>query len=573
MNRREFLKQGVSATGGVMLSGEVKPAASVSVTDLGADPTGRKDSTAAVRAAIQKVSKIGGRLNFPKGTYLFTPTSGTILSFNSYQRLTVEGNGSLLKFSGNAQPFTFAACSDLQFADLRIDWQDPPFSQGQVQSVAGWQVDIALDPDYRNYPIASVEAIGQYARATKLPAPKGIDSYYNVASIQRVSPELVRLTLKKQLPLTAGMCVVLRHRVYGSNAVVLRKCVNSRIFGVTIHTAPGLGLVALGCTDIALATFAVTPPPDSSRYMSTCSDGSHFVDCRGTLSLSHCTFLGMGDDAVNVFASYWKVEESYAGICHVSARSHSPIGDWQLPRAGDTLQFVDATTLAPLQQATIKGTSLAGSNAILTTSGTGVAPRGALVCNQMSAPKLEVMDSHFLGNRARGIVAHSNVTIENNNFWGCSLPAILLAADAKWMEGPVVNNVLISQNRFGNCGYAYPGAGTGVITISTSQDAAASSAVQAKQVNSNITVSDNTFDPSPLAAVYCAAAWNVSLLNNVVSTPAAASGIASMALVNASGIHLSGNSGSNAADIVLDHCTNVNAGTNQRLTVKRTDAS
>ena len=141
------------------------------------------------------------------------------------------------------------------------------------------------------------------------------------------------------------------------------------------------------------------------------------------------------------------------------------------------------------------------------------------------------------------------------------------------MEGPVVNNVLISQNRFGNCGYAYPGAGTGVITISTSQDAAASSAVQAKQVNSNITVSDNTFDPSPLAAVYCAAAWNVSLLNNVVSTPAAASGTASMALVNASGIHLSGNSGSNAADIVLDHCTNVNTGTNQRLTVKRTDAS
>jgi hypothetical protein len=280
----------------------------------------------------------------------------------------------------------------------------------------------------------------------------------------------------------------------------------------------------------------------------------------------------MGDDAVNVFASYWKVEESYAGECHVSARSHSPIGDWQLPRAGDTLQFVDATTLAPLQQATIKGASLAGSNAILTTSGTGVAPRGALVCNQMSAPKLEVMDSHFLGNRARGIVAHSNVTIQNNNFWGCSLPAILLAPDAKWMEGPVVNNVTISQNRFGNCGYAYPGAGTGVITISTSQDAP-SSAVQEKQVNSNITVSDNTFDPSPLAAVYCAAAWNVSVLNNVVSQPTSVSGAASMALVNTTGIHLSGNSGSSAADIVLQHCTNVDAGTNQQMTVKRTDPS
>ena len=31
--------------------------------------------------------------------------------------------------------------------------------------------------------------------------------------------------------------------------------------------------------------------------------------------------------------------------------------------------------------------------------------------------------------------------------------------------------------------------------------------------------------------------------------------------------------GSSAADIVLDHCTNVSAGTNQRLILKRTDAS
>jgi hypothetical protein len=281
----------------------------------------------------------------------------------------------------------------------------------------------------------------------------------------------------------------------------------------------------------------------------------------------------MGDDAINVFASYWKVEESSAGSYLVSARSQSPIGEWQLPRAGDTLQFVDAATLVPLQQATSTRASLDGARALLTASHTaGDVRNGALVCNLASAPKVEVMDSHFLGNRARGVVAHSDLRIENNAFSGCSMPAILLAPDARWMEGPAVKNVIIRRNHFANCGYAHPGESTGVITIGTSHDVR-SGPVQEQRVNSDITVTDNTFNPSPVAAIYCAATSNISLLNNVVSTLADASGAASMVLVNTSSIHLHGNSGSNAADIVLRHCSNVDAGTNQHMTVRRIDAS
>jgi hypothetical protein len=567
------LKQSVSATGGIALTGETKPPDGVSVTDHGADPTGRRDSTEAVQAAIAKLPKIGGRLSFPKGTYRFMPSKGTILSFISYRGLRVEGNGSLLKFNGDAQPFLFADCSDLQFANLRIDWQDPPFSQGRVQSVAGARMDIALDPECRNNSIDSVEAIGQYDRATKLPSPNGIDSYHSVTTIRRTSPEVLQLTLNKPLPLMADMYLVLRHRVYGSNAVVLRKCVSTRILGITIHAAPGLGIVALGCTDIAIDALAVAPTPGSSRYMSTCSDASHFVDCRGSLSISHCSFRGMGDDAINVFASYWKVEECSAGSYHVSARSRSPIGEWQLPRAGDTLQFVDAATLVPLQQATSTRASLDGARALLTACHpAGGVRSGALVCNLASAPKVEVVDSHFLGNRARGVVAHSDLRIENNAFSGCSMPAILLAPDARWMEGPAVKNVIIRRNHFTNCGYAHPGESTGVITIGTSHDVR-SGPVQEQRVNSDITVTDNTFNPSPVAAIYCAAASNISLLNNVVSTPAGVSGVASMVLVNTSSIHLRGNIGSSAADIVLDHCSNVDAGANQHMIVRRIDPS
>jgi hypothetical protein len=281
----------------------------------------------------------------------------------------------------------------------------------------------------------------------------------------------------------------------------------------------------------------------------------------------------MGDDAVNVFASYWKVEDSSGATYAVSARSQSPIGDWQLPRAGDTLQFVDAVTFAPLQQATVARANLYGSRALLAARSTGGALRnGALVCNLAAAPQLEIAHSHFLGNRARGVVAHSNVRIENNSFSGCSLPAILLAPDAHWMEGPAVKNVIIRRNQFANCGYAHPSESIGVITIATSHDVR-TGPVQEQRVNSDITVTDNTFNSSPVAAIYCAAASNVALLNNVVSTQAGANGAPSMELVNTSAIHLHGNSGSSAADIVLHHCTNVDAGTNQHMTVRRTDPS
>ena len=52
-------------------------------------------------------------------------------------------------------------------------------------------------------------------------------------------------------------------------------------------------------------------------------------------------------------------------------------------------------------------------------------PLGSLVCNRSAVAQLTISNCHFLGNRARGVVAHSNARIEDNSFSGCSLAAIL----------------------------------------------------------------------------------------------------------------------------------------------------
>jgi hypothetical protein len=589
MNRRDFLKQSLSASA-IALAPALPSSGVVSVTEHGADPTGKRDSTAALRTAIAQLPKQGGRLVFAKGSYRLDQTSGTVLAFNSLRQLTVEGNGALLLCSGQGQPLLFAGCTDTNISGLQIDWPLPPFSQGMVKTVSGKQVDVALDPEFGNAEIQKVEAIGQYDPSTKLPSPDGVDIYHSVTAVSRVSPQVVRLTLKQPLPLSPGMHLVLRHTVYGANALVLRSCTNTRISDVTIHASPGLGMLALGCTDLALDNFSVTPTPGTSRYLSTCSDGSHFVDCRGSLTIGNSCFRGMGDDAVNAFASFWTVQESQPGSITVSARSNSPVGDWQLPRSGDTLQFVDASSFQSLTQAQVVHAVLQGGRAVISINGgAGNIPEGALVSNLAAVPQLQVNESHFLGNRARGVVAHANVTIANSDFSGCSLPAILLAPDAHWMEGPTVQNVVIRDNRFSNCGYGKSHAPQGIITIDTTHDARPERS-GGPQVNKDIVISGNTFDPSPAPALYCAHASGVSLLKNTFASPdsfartsphvatmksatalqaAPSLGDNQVVIVDSGGLHVRDNTGATGAGILLSRCTRVDAASNVRLTLKR----
>ncbi|HEX6773130.1 MAG TPA: right-handed parallel beta-helix repeat-containing protein, partial [Acidobacteriaceae bacterium] len=231
---------------------------------------------------------------------------------------------------------------------------------------------------------------------------------------------------------------------------------------------------------------------------------------------------------------------------------------------------------------------LQGGRAVISISGASDVPVGALVCNLAGAPQLQVSESHFLGNRARGIVAHANVTITNSEFSGCSLPAILLAPDAHWMEGPAVQKVVIRDNHFSNCAYGKPDASQGVITIDTTHDARPERS-GGPQVNKDIVVSGNTFDPSPAPAIYCAHASGVSLLKNTfaprtfpitltgrIGAMKAASPMQTAAtvgdpvvIVDSDELDLKENTSTTGAVIVLSRCTGVDAASNVRLTVQR----
>jgi Pectate lyase superfamily protein/Right handed beta helix region len=99
-----------------------------SVTDFGADPTGQKDSTAAVQKAIASLARRNARLVFPAGKYTFAASDSVLMDFGGYEGLEIFGNGAELFFVGATQPFCMTGCKDLELHDIIIDWTSTPCS-------------------------------------------------------------------------------------------------------------------------------------------------------------------------------------------------------------------------------------------------------------------------------------------------------------------------------------------------------------------------------------------------------------------------------------------------------------
>ena len=130
MQRREFLGNVVrtaAAGGAALIAGRsawpLAESRRASVTDFGADPTGQKDSTAAVQKAIASLARRNARLVFPAGKYTFAGSSAVLMDFSGYEGLEIFGNGAELRFTGAMQPLRMMGCRDLEVHDFVIDWQ------------------------------------------------------------------------------------------------------------------------------------------------------------------------------------------------------------------------------------------------------------------------------------------------------------------------------------------------------------------------------------------------------------------------------------------------------------------
>lgn len=549
-----------------------------SVVDFGADPTGQKDATAAVKKAIASLAKRNARLVFPAGKYTFAASNSILMGFRGYEGLEIFGNGAELSFAGATQPLHLTGCKDMEVHDIIVDWARAPFSQGVVRMVGDRSVTVAVDPAYPVDGSEHVQALLGFENKEKTPVATGVN-VYGIGGAQLRGSQMLEIALASHAPFNAGDIVVLLHPPSAVAAVRLDGCEQILLETVVFHAAPGAALLFSGCRDITMDTIRVIPHPGSGRLLSSCGEGVEIVDSTGTVSVQHALIRGTAGAGMRVQQSYWRlsqVTDPQAAL--LASTDGKPVPEWLLPRQGTYMQLSEAGTLKLLGEIAVTRARPVPGGMQLTFDET-LSPavgKGTLFCLSASnQAQLKMDDCKFHGGPHVGVVAQSRVRVANSSFSGYAGPAILLAPDLEHMRGPVVENIHITDSIFTECNLA-PGNERGAITIDTQPEfnRAAKSAPRNDKgirINEGITVQRNSFYDLGGPAIYCAGAtWldvESNRFNNCDTRRPAGEEPRAIVLRNLDQSTITANEATAPARIVMIDCTDkVKVGDNGPLT-------
>ncbi|MCX6893958.1 MAG: right-handed parallel beta-helix repeat-containing protein [Verrucomicrobia bacterium] len=440
----------------------VLPAAALDVTQFGAIPDDGKDDTGAFLAAFQAVQTNATKLiEIPKGRYHLRADGnprnrGILFPVTRTDGLTIRGPGAELMMSGVAGVFYFTECQNITVEGLTVDWERPDFSQGTVITNGVRQFDVRVED---GFPVQGGEAVTSfmsYDPATRLPYGKDLDVYDSVEKTELVRPQVLRVFLKRNIPVKVGTLLVLRHQTYGSGVFRFHRCADVRVNDVTVFTCPGMSLVGGVSTNISLQRYNVLLRPGSGRMMSATADATHFAGCKGTVSLTDCTFEGMGDDGMNVKSGLYLTVKERVDDRTVLGQHNLKMTD--VPDAGDVIELSHPENLLPFATNRVLAASLeSGTNRIHRVTFAEPLPAelrvGDLLGNASRTPKLRMKNCTVRANRARGVLCQTrDAVIEGCAFRNCTGPGVMVLTEiSHFHESIGTRNVTVRSNLFENC--------------------------------------------------------------------------------------------------------------------------
>lgn len=459
LSRRSFLA-GAAASGVTVSSlsratSEGAPPV-VSVADFGARPDGT-NARAGVRTAIARLPRKGGAiLHFPPGIYRFGGGRDPGIHVVDIEDLTIDAPGCTFLFQDVALAVGLERCRRAHLRGFAIDWERPPFSQGDVIASArdGLSADIRIDAEFPVDGSERIYALGTYDRKLGHVAKGGSDDYKAVTNVTLASRQLLRLGFNRRLALRQGDTVVLRHDVPGhAHAISLTLCDGAEVDHVSVYASCSMALVGYRCRDLAIRGFDVKPKPGSTRLLSTNADAIHLADGLGTIDIRDCTLTGMGDDCINVTGQFFRVSElrdlRTATVLRANRGEQRPFNPNDLPRNGERFMIFRSGSLEPLGEAVVAGAEAGPSETLhfVADLPSQIRP-GDFFCDASNLSALTVSHCRFPGNRARGILAHNDAVIKNCFFAHQSLQGILLTSDLGWIECGPADRVSIINNEF-----------------------------------------------------------------------------------------------------------------------------
>ncbi|MFA9389656.1 MAG: right-handed parallel beta-helix repeat-containing protein [Prolixibacteraceae bacterium] len=469
------------------------------------------------------------------------------------KNITIDGQGSEFIFHGDMIPFNVENSSEIKLKNFSFDWHRTFHSQGEVVAVdtlkntfdmhvdeaypyrmekdrliwiadknqsewdkTAWMQDVQVNLFFDKKTKATVYDVKEYK----------LNPYYPLLhtqmSMTEIEPGLIRVydTIAK-LPEVGWIWVSkggLRPdrtapgiRLFGSKEILLDN--------INVYHAGGMGIIAERSENISLKNVKVMLPPDKpERIVSSTADATHFVNCKGTITMDSCFFENMLDDATNIHGSYLKVIKRIDAKTIGVRAPHEEQSVYRWATAGDTIAFSDNQTMELMAKHVVKSYLQINTyyaeiefesdlNSIKVNYG---------IENIKWNPVFYMRNCTVQNNRARSILLSSNkkMVIENNRFLNPMMAAISIAGDMNyWFESGNVNELIIRNNYFENA--CTGGFNQAVITV---EPIVPNPEKATTLYHKNISIDNNTFNTFDTPILDCFFTENISFTNNTITS-------------------------------------------------------
>lgn len=295
---------------------------------LRAEPA--KDFRPLVREALKRGEK---RIVIPPGIYRTDPEAGGELwNLTDIENVEIIADGVTLLGTKLMRAVSIHQCNGVTIQGLTVDYDPLPFTQGQVIAEAenGNHIDVRIHAGYPRKPYARIDVVDPKTRYRK----KGMPFLWGTKA-SMIGEDVVRIQLNG-IAKTAknGDLVSLStgQETGAPHAISIDQCSAIHLKSVTVHSAPGMGIIeADGEGGSSFTACKIVPGPKPAgateeRLLSSSWDAFQSKTIRKGPLIENCEIRDAGDDSWSVQSSDFVVLKSDGRTVVLASRDEFTVG-------------------------------------------------------------------------------------------------------------------------------------------------------------------------------------------------------------------------------------------------------
>lgn len=404
--------------------------------------------------------------------------------------ITVDGEGAELFFHGDILPFVIDNCTDITIKNLNVDYKSPYFAQAEIVEADENRTVLKFDgkdffckvkdgdfcfyspTDGWEHTVKSCLSL-EFDTEKRAPTPNGLTYFpytgepcdhgflgkmYRDVKLKQLDENLIEMTGVLGRVHTVGNHIVYTHSGRKNPGFFITESTDTTLDSITMYHTAAMGVICQISENITLKNVYAMARKNSGRMMSVNADATHFVNCRGKITMDSCKFVNMMDDGCNIHGIFLKGVEKTSSHSFAAGYGHGQQVGINIYRPGDTAQILDIHTMEVLCELTVEKTEFISQDKlkVYTVQPMPEIPEDCIADNKNTAPDVHIVNCETGNNRPRGFLLASagKILVENCTFYNM-YSGIFVGSEAKdWYESGKTTDVIIRNNNFLNSAYA-----------------------------------------------------------------------------------------------------------------------